>query len=106
MKNMIIGRKAWVFAVSALLLVLFASISNAETEAQTRERMIKEAKETADQSEKAEKEGKGETNYDVKKTHDEHIKETEKAAGEAEERKNKSYSLPDPCLKNISLPEC
>jgi len=102
---MINERKVWAFAASAILLVSCTSISNAETESQTRERMIKEAKETADRSEEAEKEGKGETNYDVKKTHDEHLKETEKAVGEAQERENER-SFPDPCLKNPSLPPC
>ncbi|MFA4829315.1 MAG: hypothetical protein WC855_11515 [Thermodesulfovibrionales bacterium] len=79
--------KGWGFLFCSMLLILFVTSSHAETDKQTTERMVKEAKESAERSEKKEKEEKGETNYDVKKTHDEHIKETEKAAGEAAKTK-------------------
>jgi hypothetical protein len=46
---------------------------------------VKEAKEAADNAQKKE----GTSNYDVKKSHDDHIKATEKAAAEAEKNKGK-----------------
>ena len=84
------GAKRLAAVLGSVLLVAVAFVSNAEqrheTQKQTEERMVKEAKQSADRAEKREKEGKGDTNYDVKKSHDEHIKETEKAAGEADKR--------------------
>lgn len=89
MKIIIGKRKGWKALVWPLLLVVFVSVSYAETDQEIAARMAKEAKEAADRAEKREKEDKGQTNYDIKKTHDEHITITEKAAGEAEKNKNK-----------------
>ena len=73
---------------SAVLALSYGSASYAETEQQTRDRMVKEAKESADRAEKkADKESGGK--YEVKKSHDEHIKATEKAAADAQRKKKK-----------------
>lgn len=101
-------RSSIVFFVGSLfLLTSFVSVSRAETEKQTEQRMIKESSKAAERAEKREEE-KGQNSYEVKKPNDEHIKETEKAAARPEkvEKESKSYSIPDPCLKNASLPWC
>ncbi len=85
MTRMLNGLRMMAFVAGAISLALFVSVSNAETQAETAARMAKEAKEAADRSQ-AEHE-KSEGKYDVKKSHDEHIPITEKAAGEAEQRK-------------------
>ena len=82
------NRNATLLACSAALAMSYASLSYAETEQQTRDRMVKEAKESADQAEKkASKESGGD--YEVKKSHDEHIPATEKAAADAQQKKEK-----------------
>lgn len=109
MNTIIQRRNSIVFFVgSFLLLISLVSVSRAETEKQTEQRMIKESKDAAERAEKMEGE-KGQSSYEVKKPNDDHIKETEKAAARPDikiEKENKSYSLPDPCLKNASLPGC
>lgn len=68
-----------------VLAVSAATTAYAETEQQTKERMTKEAKDTADKVEKAEKEKSG-GDYEVKKSHDEHIKATEKPAADSQKK--------------------
>lgn len=73
----------------AALALSAAQVANAETDKQTRERMAKENKDAADRSSQRETE-KGGGNYTVKKTHDDHIPQTEKAAAGANTKeKNK-----------------
>lgn len=77
--------------VGALLLGFFTlavtigSDAYAENDQQTRQRMTNEAKESADRSAKKEQEKSG-GNYEVKKTHDEHIKATEKATADSQKK--------------------
>ena len=54
-----------------------------ETKKQTEERMIKETKQSADRADNQV------SHFEVKKTHDDHIKATEKAAGKAAEKDKK-----------------
>lgn len=70
-------RKDCMFLISSFLIfILFATVSNAETWKQTEQRLIEEVKEAVNRAEQREKE-KGQDHYTVKKTHDEHIIETE-----------------------------
>jgi hypothetical protein len=108
MNTTIQRRNRIVFFVGSFLLpISFVSVSRAETDKQTEQRMIKESNDAAERAQKREEE-KGQSSYEVKKPNDDHIKETERAAARPEkiEKENKSYSLPDPCLKNASLPGC
>ena len=82
-------RKSLVVLVSSFLLFISCiSVSNAETEKQTEQRMIKEAKEAADRAAKRE-ENRGQNEFEVKRPNDDHIKETEKAAARPVVKKEK-----------------